>query len=186
MAAKRLFVAVRPPDDVLDAVEEALGPARKSLVGPRWMSRDQWHVTLQFLGSVDEEQVGDVARSLESVSSVQPFPARLGTAGAFPRVRRGRVIWIGLVGGQEAMAELAGSVERSLVPVGFEPEDRDFHGHLTVARLRNPGDVSPAVEALGEEPVGPAFTVSDVVLYESRRSRAGARYEAVSVVGLEG
>lgn len=182
----RLFVAVRPPDAVLDAVEEVVGGARRSMVGPRWTGRDQWHVTLRFLGHVEGEQVGAISQALDTVSRMPPFPVRLGGGGAFPRPSRARVVWLGLVGGDDPMTRLAGSVNGAVEPLGFEPEKRDFHPHLTLARLRDPGDVTPAVEALGDGPVGPAFTVEEVVLYESRLSRKGARYEPLSAVALAG
>lgn len=182
----RLFVAVRPPDDVLAAVGRAVAPARRALVGPRWTVSEQWHVTLQFLGSVPDDAVADVTRALEAVSKIQPFPVRFGGAGAFPRPARGRVIWLGLAGGAEPMVELARAVRMALAPLGHEPEEREFHAHLTLARLKVPGDVAPAVAALGEEPVGRAFVVSEVTLYQSRLRRSGAEYEPVSVVALEG
>lgn len=182
----RLFVAVRPPDEVLDAVEEVVDGARRSMVGPRWTRRDQWHVTLRFLGHVDDEQVGAISQALDTVSRMPPFPVRLGGGGAFPRPSRARVVWLGLAGGDDPMTRLAGSVNRALEPLGFEPEKRDFHPHLTLARVRNPGDVTPAVEALGDDPVGPAFTVEEVVLYQSRLSPKGARYEPLSAVPLAG
>lgn len=182
----RLFVAVRPPADVLEAVEEVVAPARRALVGPRWTTPDQWHLTIQFLGQVPDEQVTDVSRALESVSKIQPFPVRLGGGGAFPRVSRGRVIWLGVTAGAEGVADLARAVNVALAPLGFEPEEHEYHAHLTLARLKVPGDVGPAVETLGDGPVGGAFVVSEVVLYQSRLSRAGARYEPVSAVALEG
>lgn len=181
----RLFVAVRPPDDVLAAVEQALAPARRAMVGPKWVGEDQWHLTLQFLGQVPEEAVPDVSQALESVSKVQPFPARLGGGGAFPKVARARIIWLGVVGGTDDMVGLAGAVQGALGPLGV-PEERQYQPHLTLARLKVPGDVSPVVETLGDGPVGSAFVVREVVLYESKVSRAGARYEPVSAVALEG
>lgn len=180
----RCFVAVRPPVNVLEAVEKSVAPARRSMVGPRWTTPDQWHLTLRFLGTVDD--VEPIRVALDSVSTVQPFPVRLGGAGAFPRRRRGRVVWLGVAAGHELLSELAGAVNRALEPLGFEPEKRDFHAHLTVARLREPGDVSPAIEALGDEPVGPAFTVEEVTLYQSHLSPKGARYEPLSTVALAG
>lgn len=186
----RLFVAVRPPDDVLGAVERAVAPARRAVVGPRWTTPDQWHLTLQFLGRVEDDDVGDVSRALEPLSKVQPFPVRLGGGGAFPRVSRARVVWLGLVGGGEGMAELARAVNTALAPLGFDrrfdPGDREHHPHLTLARLKVAGDVGPAVEALGDGPVGGAFLVGEVVLYRSRPSRAGSRYDPVAAVPLEG
>jgi len=182
----RLFVAVRPPDDVLGAVEEVVAPARRAMVGPRWTTPDQWHVTLQFLGNVPDEQVTEISKALDSVSKVQPFPARLGGGGAFPRVARGRVIWLGVVAGIEGMTGLAHAVNGALEPLGFAPEEREYHAHLTLARLKVAGDVAPAVESLGDGAVGGAFLVDEVILYRSRPSRSGARYEPVSTAPLEG
>lgn len=182
----RLFVAVRPPRDVVAAIEKAVTPARRAMVGPRWTTEDQWHVTLQFLGAVADEAVADVSRALDPVSKVQPFPVRLGGAGAFPRVSRARIIWLGAQGGADGLTDLARAVHTALEPLGFRPEEREYHPHVTVARLKMPGDVSPAVEALGEGAVGGAFLVNEVTLYESRTSRAGARYEPLTAVALEG
>ena len=182
----RLFVAVRPPDDVLAAVSEVSERAKRSIVGPRWTTPDQWHVTLRFLGNVEEERVDDVRRALERLSAVPPFPLRLGGGGAFPTVTRARVVWLGVTGGSEALSGLAAGANRALVPLGFLPEERAYHPHLTLARLRQPGDVRPAVDAVGDEAVGRAFTVDEVVLYESRTRRTGAEYEPVGSVALVG
>lgn len=184
--AHRLFVAVHPPEKVLDAVGEVAARAQRALVGPRWTTRDQWHLTLQFLGSVPEDRLDAVRRALEATSAVQPFPVRLGGGGAFPRPSRGRVIWVGLAAGAEPMAGLARAVHRALRPLGYEPEARAFHPHLTLARLAVPGDVQPALEALGDGPVGPAFVVDEVVLFESHLRRTGAVYEARARVPLLG
>ena len=182
----RLFVAVRPPPEVLTAVAEAVMPARHAMVGPAWTTHDQWHLTLQFLGAVPDDALSGVSRALDAASRVPPFPVRLGGAGAFPKPSRARVIWLGVAAGEEGMTHLASAVNAALAPLGHEPAERHYHPHLTLARLKAPGEVAPALEALGDDPVGPAFTVGEAVLYESRRSRQGARYEPVSAVALEG
>src|SRR5436190_9836389 len=86
----RAFVTVALPDDVLDAVSEATGTLQ--LHGARMMRRDQWHLTLQFLG--DDADVDAVGSALQGFTIPGGF-ARLGGAGAFPNARRGRVLWIG-------------------------------------------------------------------------------------------
>lgn len=182
----RLFVAVRPPTDALDAVTKTVAPARRSMVGPRWTTHDQWHLTVQFLGAVPGESLDEVSRALDAASRVPPFPVRLGGAGAFPKPGRARVLWLGVAAGYDGMERLATAVGAALGPLGYESDGRPYHPHLTLARLKVPGDVGPALEAIGGDPVGPAFTVSEAVLYESRRSRQGARYEALSAIALEG
>ena len=169
----RAFVAVVPPDDVLDAVDLALSRARTRVPGARWSTRDQWHITLQFLGSgVDldaiAEGMGELTVAAESV--------RLGGAGAFPRERRGTVLWIGVVTGVGMLGRLAESVGAALSPLGHEQDVRPFHPHVTLARLRVPGDLRGAIEAVGQDPLGPEWQPSSVVLAESRLRSDGARY----------
>jgi 2'-5' RNA ligase len=179
----RAFVAVRPPEEVLAAVEEALVPARRCMVGPRWAGADQWHLTLQFLGPV--RRVAEVVEAVErATTGLEPFSFRLGGGGAFPSLRRGRVIWIGAVEGGEAMSTLAAAVVGALSPLGYPGEDRRFSPHLTVARLRVPSNVAEVVAALGTDPVGPAWTVGDVTVYQSRLSPKGATYSPLARLPL--
>ena len=170
-------MAVRPPDEVLDAVAEAVAGGRAVADGLRWDGPDKWHLTLQFLGPVP--RLAPVVEALmTAVGERAAFPFRLGGAGAFPNPRRARVVWIGAAVGGEALVGLAGAVSTALRPVGFEA-DRPLHPHLTVARLKVPADAGPVLAALGPEPVGPAFPVGEVVLYESRLSSAGPKYAVV-------
>lgn len=175
----RAFVAVRPPDDVLDAVAAWLGAP--DLPSARFTARGQWHVTLQFLGNrADVEAVTDALAPL----AVAAGPARFGGAGAFPNERRARVLWLGLVEGAELLVQLAAAVGALLAPLGHAPEERPYHPHLTLARLKVPSDVRPLVEQLGPGAVGGAWTVRDVVVYESRLRRSGAEYEARARIPL--
>lgn len=181
----RAFVAVRPPDEVLAAVERALVPARRSMVGPRWAGPEQWHLTLQFLGPI--RQLAEVVAAVEQAAATRAaFSFRLGGGGAFPTLRRGRVVWIGAAEGGEAMTALAGAVTGALAPLGYSGEERRFSPHLTVARLRVPADVAAVVAALGPAPVGPAWTVGEVALYQSHLSPKGASYSDLARLPLGG
>jgi len=171
-------VAVRPPDDVLDAVAAALEPGRSVEVGLRWATPEQWHLTLQFLGPV--RRLAPVVEGLAAaVGGRVAFPFRLGGAGAFPKPGRARVVWIGAAAGGEELVGLAGAVAGALGPIGYESEQRPFHPHLTVARLKVPDDVGPVLAALGPEAVGEVFTVGEVLLYESRLSPKGSTYSVL-------
>jgi 2'-5' RNA ligase len=175
-------VAVRPPDDVLAAVSGLVAPARGALPDARWTGPEQWHLTLAFLGPLPE--LAPVVDGLRTLSGRGSFSMRLGGGGAFPSVRRARVLWLGTLEGGEAAGSLAGAVASTLAPLGYESEARRFHPHLTLARLRAPGEVMAAVSALGDSPVGEPFTVGEVVLYESRLSAGGSTYTALERVPL--
>jgi 2'-5' RNA ligase len=166
----RAFVAAVPPGDVLDAIGAL---EWGEVAGVRACRRDQWHVTLQFLGNrADIDAVSDRLKDL----AVRRGRVRLGGGGAFPNERRGRVLWLGLREGAALFGQLAASVGALLTPLGYPPEARTYHPHVTLARCKAPTDLRPAVAALGAEPVGPAWTVEEVVLFESRTRREGAEY----------
>jgi 2'-5' RNA ligase len=177
----RAFVAVRPPDAVLDEVARVI--ADLEVTGARLTTRDQWHVTLQFLGNrADVDAVGEALDAL----AVRAGPAQLGGFGAFPNERRARVLWLGLADGAALFGHLAAAVSARLAPLGHEPEARPFHPHLTLARLKTPSDVRPAVASLPGGAIGDAWTVGEVLVYESRLRRSGAEYVPRAAITLSG
>lgn len=175
----RAFVAVVPPAPVLDAVGRMVAAVGPAPPGWRWAPREQWHLTLQFLGRVaDADAV--VAAVGRAASSNQAFGARLGGAGAFPSARRAGVAWTGVVEGAEALSSLAGRVADELEALGYEREQARFHPHLTVARARGRErrDARPLVDGLDVPVLGEPFAVDEVVLFESRTRPSGAEYMA--------
>jgi 2'-5' RNA ligase len=139
-------------------------------------ARPRWHLTLRFLG--EEEDVAGVARALEPLAACGRFPARLGGAGTFGSGRGRRVLWVGLSEGGEAMAALATSVARALA---LEPE-----GHVPHLTLRRaPSGAARAVAAtLGDDPVGPAWTVDRVLLEASSFPRQPVEHTVLAEVPL--
>lgn len=161
----RLFVAVQPPDDVLDTVARL---PRPSIEGLRWTSRDQWHVTLRFLGHVEDP--GSVAAALARVRA-EPADAVVGPVVARFGRRILHVPVSGVVGIADAVvAETAG--------LGQPPEDRPFSGHLTLARVAKGARVD--LRRLEGQAIAGRWAVTEVLLMQSHLSRSGARYEVVA------
>lgn len=173
---KRAFLAIQPPEPVLDAVARrlqavALGKARAT-------PRHQWHLTVQFLG--DRVDTGAVLRAFKSVPlSAGRATLRIGGAQVLGRARRAQVLAVGLRDGREWMAELAAQVAAAVGPIGYE-RDRPLIPHLTVARYRVPTDLRRVRDAIGSEPIGPPWTVEEIVLFESVLSTDGATHEAMA------
>jgi 2'-5' RNA ligase len=176
----RAFVAVRLPDVVLDAVAERV--ASRSVPGRR-TTRDQWHVTLQFLG--DHADVDAVIAALEAIE-VSGGRVQLGGAGAFPDAARARVMWLGVAEGTSVLARVATAVTERTAVLGYEADTRSFRPHLTLARFRDPTEARGAIAAFGDEPVGPAWNVDAIAVYESERLADGARYTQRVVIPLPG
>jgi RNA 2',3'-cyclic 3'-phosphodiesterase len=161
----RLFVAVIPPDEVLDAIAAL---ARPDEPGVRYTTRDQWHVTLRFLG---QSVVDDAVAALERVEATA-VDVRLG-----PQVGRlGRNV---LVIPAAGLRPVAAAVVAATAGVGEPPEDRRFAGHLTVARLKRRGDCSIAVARIVAR-----FPAAEIHLVQSHLGRDGARYELIATQAL--
>jgi 2'-5' RNA ligase len=167
----RAFVAIRPPDVVLDAIAARVD----GLVVPdgKVTPRAQWHLTLQFLGNeVELRAVEDVLRSVVwSAGELQ-----LSGAGTLPPERRSKYMVLFVREGLEWMRGLAGAVAGAVAPLGFEPDARKYTPHLTIARLRTPSKLQAECAQVGAEPVEPAWRVGELVLYESRLGSGPAEH----------
>jgi len=171
----RAFVAVVPPPAVLDAVEAHLRAA--SFAGWRESRRQQWHLTLEFLGRVDDAD-DEVERLATIGAGLAPFVVRLGGAGAFPDVRNASVAWLGVAEGARELGGFA-TLVRSL------GADR-FHPHLTVARTSRRRDATTLVATLDAPTVGPSWEVDAVELIASDTHPSGARSTTIARLSLSG
>jgi 2'-5' RNA ligase len=179
----RLFVAVDVPKAVLEELEATIAPRRADVSAARWAPLENQHVTLKFLGNVDAELFDDVVQACrDAAAATESADVRVDGLGAFPNARRARVLWAGLQDEKETLSGLAGSLDGALAPLGFEPEKRAFTPHLTLARLRVPGDVTSITNGLTFR--SDLVPVREFHLYRSRLSPKGARYEVLESFAL--
>ena len=180
----RLFVAVALPAEIKGNLREIQERARRlDRGGISWVKPENIHVTMKFLGEVEEGRVGSVSRAVEEVaSSFSPFRVTIEGWGFFPSKKRPRVLWMGIETGKEELARINESAEKRLVLEGFKEEKRGFSPHLTFARIKNPAKVGPLVEGVGREEriEGGSFTVDSLVLFRSTLLPTGAVYDVVS------
>jgi RNA 2',3'-cyclic 3'-phosphodiesterase len=147
----RLFVAIEPPAGVLTELAEAIEPLQASAPELRWTSPNAWHLTLAFLGDVDEAVLPELTARLERAARRHP-PQLLAIegGGAFPSPARARVLWAGIRADNRALASLAASVAAGARRAGAPPPDegRKYRAHLTLARCRQPANVAELTAAL--------------------------------------
>jgi 2'-5' RNA ligase len=167
----RLFVAVWPPDDVLSLIAAL---PRPEVDGLRWTTRDQWHVTLRFFGSVELEEASAALAQVSGSATTAVLGPETG--------RFGRGILHVPVDG---LADVAKAVVRATKRVGKPPEPRPFSGHLTLARARDRRRGVDLRELVGT-PIVAKWPVSEVCLVESHMSSKGASYEVVETISLSG
>ena len=152
------------------------------------MSPDNLHITLRFLGEVDDTRVAELGGVLDEAAAGLPrFGLGIRGLGAFPTLTRPRVIWAGVGEGAGALRTLAGRLESALARVGVPPEDRPFSGHVTLGRIREP-QRDPGLAAMLASGAARHFgtlSVERVCLMRSDLSPRGARYTLVTAAALE-
>jgi 2'-5' RNA ligase len=185
----RLFVAVHLPDEMKEELHTSFsGAVKRRVRGLRFPPPANVHVTLKFLGETDEGLIPGIEEALKTIAEkAGPFTMSVGGAGAFPDVRRPRVVWAGVKDGREELAKLANAVENLLEPLGFEPERRPFRGHITVARVKNPAAAKAVgdIVAANEGRDFGSFEVESFSLVKSELKPDGAVYSDVARFELE-
>lgn len=169
----RLFVALRPPEDIQDALIDTM----EGVDGARWQSDEQLHLTLRFVGEVDRDAAEDLAAALKD-ARVDPFMLSLRGVGTFERKGRTSALWA-KVEDSEPLAILQRRVERACRKAGLAPETRKFVPHVTIARANaSTGPIGGWLAEHGRLAL-PDWPVDRFYLFESRLERGGAHYEPV-------
>ena len=179
----RLFVGIELDDDVVRAasaiVEELKRRVSRLAPGARigWIPPERMHLTLRFIGHVDDAQAGRIREALAPRIDVEPFAVHVTGIGTFPPTGSPRVIWAGLTLGVESLQEVERQVTARLQAVGITPEDRPYSPHLTLARVREPAGLKTVrlLDALPPPSLGTTH-VSAITLFESRLSPKGPTY----------
>jgi RNA 2',3'-cyclic 3'-phosphodiesterase len=170
MTAVRSFVAVPLPSTVQQAVFGIAGELAGALPGVRWSRKvENMHITMKFLGNVDEARLAAFGADLQAaLVGVPAFPIAVRGVGAFPSPRRANVIWAGIDDPTGSLLRAAALVEAVAAQDGVgERETRPFRAHVTVGRAKAPVDARGPLAGLGERPFG-AATVDALAVYESR------------------
>lgn len=151
MSPIRTFVAIELPPDIRDALQRIINRLKSSAGEVRWVKADLIHLTLKFLGDVEEGRIPDIAGCIERcVSGFSSFPLAVRGLGAFPGESSPQVIWIAAADETGSLAGLQRSIEAGLAHVGFAKEKRPFSPHLTLGRLRSPRGKEAARRGLAE------------------------------------
>lgn len=185
----RLFAGIDAGDAVRSAVGEVLPRLRELSPRSKWVPVENLHLTVVFLGSVEEARLPLYVRALdEAVRGHAAVTLRMKGGGAFGSRGRPRVLWAG-VEGVESLRALHADAERLFEGLGHAKETRVWSPHLTLARARDPhGDrelaacvpvLEEALSASGPQASAVPLPVTELVLFQSHTGPGGARYEAV-------
>jgi 2'-5' RNA ligase len=181
----RAFVAVNVPPPIRSAIVETVAPLKDASLPIRWVRPEGIHVTLKFLGEVEEAREVEIVDALiTACGNTRSFVLPIAGFGAFPNPRRPRVVWVGCQP-VPALELLQNAIECGLEPLGYEPEGRPFRPHLTLGRVRGrPTPFTGFAEQLDQLAYRTEFPVQSIDLMESRLGREGARYTLRHAVAL--
>ena len=165
----RLFVALVPPDEAIEHLDEFLD-VRRGAAPWRWASSEQFHVTLAFLAEVEERRLDDLAERLTRAAAKRTaFDTAIAGGGAFPNPARARVVWAGLdlaEPDREEIDRLAIGCRAAANRAGIRIDGQRFRPHVTVARLGHPAEVSDWVKLL-DGYQGPRWVADHITLVQS-------------------
>jgi 2'-5' RNA ligase len=183
----RLFFAVKISDAIRADVEAAVKSFPLRNPPWHWIPTGNMHLTLKFLGEVDERFLGELKEAgAAAAAEARPFRVAYGAFGGFPNLSNPRVIFFEAKEGAGELAKLARSLETLVEPLGIERERRPFKAHLTLARIKEPLPRG-MMERLGSVPPLPATaaqTVDRFMLMRSHLAPSGATYEEVAGFAL--
>lgn len=194
VAPSRLFLAVPLPPDVIALVDRTVADLERDGWPVRWTAPGNAHITLHFLGEIEAERAQILRMALPGiVAGHETFALRTADLGVFPKMKRPRVLWLGLYGPAHRLHTLRDAIGATLAEYEFALEKREFHPHITLGRVRSirtsrirdlPGAIRARFEAAAESGAvthrNPLpIPVTEVQLVRSHLERDGARYEVV-------
>jgi 2'-5' RNA ligase len=185
----RSFLCIEPEPALRDTLKCWLDSLKSLAPKLRWVHSDAVHLTLKFLGEQPPEKLTDLRNRIPealSAKSLRTFYLELSGVGAFPNYRSPRVLWMDLSGETDALRDLWETLENLAVRMGFPPETRPFRPHLTLARIKDPGDFSLALAKTlteADPPMG-RWKVGSVTLMRSELRAGGPLYSPLATFPL--
>jgi len=184
MSLVRTFVAIECSEHLRAACDKAIGDLGDVFAGTRWVRPENIHLTLKFLGEVEDRELHSVCRKVgEAAQTVSKFDVKCRSISAFPNVERPGTIWVDVVDANDHIMELQQKVAESLTDLGFPIERRPFKAHLTLGRTRTRDSGSPEWLKIVKRNANREFgllSVKEVVVFSSELERKWPIYTALA------
>lgn len=188
MQTTRTFIAVEIGSPAREVLLRLLKQLEGELPGVRWTQPDQLHLTLKFIGEIDNRDLPEICNQLRAAcAGVEAFSVTLKGLGAFPKNKPPRVLWVGFDDGVDSLKLINERLEKSLGNVGVPSEGRAYVPHLTFGRINRGADQEQILTRISrdKETGFATFDISDVLLMASIRDRNRMIYETIDSVALD-
>lgn len=187
----RAFIAIELPQEIKDFLSSIQEQLKSTAADIKWVAPQNIHLTLKFLGEVDDKKLEKIMDILKYISKDKnAFYIRLSSVGAFPKTNFPRVIWIGLDKGDEETKQIAKALEEEIAKIGIPKEARPFSSHITIGRVRSGLNRDKLVKQLMDLADSPGkktleFKVTTLSLFKSTLTPKGPIYENLKEVHLK-
>ncbi len=187
MGKIRTFLALEPSREIQQELSAVQRHLRKVAPGVGWVKEENIHLTVKFFGSIEEEEILTIVETIRNENEETPFfSASIKGLGIFPRPQRPRVIWAGMEEGAEQLCRIQEQFDQVLEEKGFPRENKKFHPHLTLGRvkaLKRPAPLLQVMEDYQETLFG-RFQVRDLCLFKSDLLPTGAVYTRLEKIPI--
>ena len=178
----RAFIAIEIPHSLQEKMGSLQKELKKSGADVRWTKPEGVHLTLKFLGEINQEKVKKlIAKLKDDIPSFDPLKICLKGLGGFPNLNRPRVLWLGVEPAGQGLKQLQKEIEKSLQPLGFPQEGRDFKPHLTLGRVKSFQGQTALIRMVKDKEnieLG-EFTTDCYYLFQSILKPSGAEYHKI-------
>lgn len=188
----RTFIAIELPKDIKDRLAGLQEQLKASGADVKWVGPNNIHLTLKFLGEIDEAKLNQVIKILQdSALEKNNFKISITSLGAFPKINFPRVIWVGIDKGDSEAKAIARDLEERILRIGIPKETRDFSSHITIGRIRSTqnrqnliGELEKLASDFGQKNIF-EFSVTRITLFKSTLTPKGPIYEAIKEADLK-
>ncbi len=186
----RTFIAIELPAQIKDKLSELQALLKQSGADVKWVAPQNIHLTLKFLGEIDEEKSTKISGIIENIAQgLKQFQISLSSLGAFPKIEFPLVIWVSIDKGDREVKMLAKGLEERIEKLGVPKEERPFSSHITIGRVRSPLNKDKLVKALreAENYFGAKiieFNVTKIKLFKSTLGPSGPVYETLKEISI--
>jgi 2'-5' RNA ligase len=178
----RYFIAIDMTENIKDAIAGVIEKCGLNSKGIKWVSAENVHLTLKFLGDVKEDLIPEIEKGLASICMRHDvFNINIRGAGAFPNFKYPNILWMGIDESEE-LKRLYEDIEESMSELGFEKEDRKFSPHLTIGRVKDRKGIEPVIKELYtfKDTFFGSIEVKEVLLMRSVLKPTGAEYSKIA------
>ncbi|HUV51390.1 MAG TPA: RNA 2',3'-cyclic phosphodiesterase [Anaerolineae bacterium] len=183
----RAFIGFELPEKIRSFISSIQEDLKSNKLDARWVQVKNIHLTLKFLGNINEEDAQRVGKAIfKSAADHAPISLAAKGIGAFPDINRPNVLWVGIKGQIDMLIQLQKSLEDQLEKIGFSRENRPFKGHLTLARVKKQLDRTKLITAIKKykELESEPFIADNIILFKSDLKSNGAVYTKLISISL--